>query len=512
MRNRHTFNTLHLVIKSMPVLLLWASFAQAQPHRQEASFNSQSDAMATVALGTRRELFVDRYLIDSMEGGRLVLHPPVDKGPVLRFNQPAWEEKHCTYVTVLQSDKGYQLYYRAGLGSATDKGFQVTAYAESDDGIRWRKPDLGLFEVQGSKRNNVILTNPHGDFAVHNFSPFIDTRPGNDSSQRYKALGGIKGGLYAFASADGVHWKRMADTPVFRDGVFDSQNVSFWSEAEQAYLCYFRTWTEGGFKGFRTVSRARSADFRHWQNEGRIDFGNTPMEHLYINQTAPYPRAPHIYLGTAARLVTGREVLTPSQAEALSLDPKYRDETRREASDVVLLSSRGGTKMERAFLSSLVRPGIGYENWVSRSNFPALNLVSTGPDEMSMYVVQRYAQEDVHLRRYAFRTDGLASVQAGHEGGYVLTRPVTFSGNRLQVNYSTSAAGSLRVELLDLQGRPIPGFSATDCIEMVGNELARTVRWAAGDALDAWKEKPVRLRFILKDADLFSFQFNTLSE
>lgn len=512
MRNRPTFTIRHGVRKGLALLLLLTSFAHAQPHRKDAALTRRSDKNGPIALGTRRELFVDPYLIDRMDGGRLILHPPVDKGPVLRFNQPAWEEKHCTYATVLQSERGYQLYYRAGLGSATDKGFQVTAYAESDDGIHWRKPDLGLFELQGSKHNNVILTNARGDFAVHNFSPFIDTRPGIDPARRYKALGGIKGGLYAFSSADGIRWERMADTPVFRDGIFDSQNVPFWSESEQAYLCYFRTWTEGGFKGYRTVSRARSPDFLHWQNEGRIDFGNTPTEHLYINQTAPYPRAPHIYLGTAARLVTGREVLTAAQAEALSLDPKYRDETRREASDVVLLSSRGGTKMDRTFLSSLVRPAIGYENWVSRSNFPALNLVSTGPDEMSLYVVEHYAQEDVHLRRYAFRPDGLASVQAGHGGGYVLTRPVSFSGNRLQVNYATSAAGSLRVEITDERGRPIPGFSAADCIEMVGNELARTVRWSGGDALDAWKGKPVRLRFLLQDADLFSFQFISLSK
>lgn len=495
------------VKKGLHFLLMFSSLVQAQPQRGEANLDRSLKDGAAVALGTRRELLVDHYLIDSMWGGSLVLHPPVDMGPVLRFNQPAWEEKHCTYVTVLHSEKGYQLYYRAGLGSATDRGFQVTAYAESDDGVQWRKPDLGLFEIQGSKQNNVILTNARGDFAVHNFSPFIDTRPGVDPGQRYKALGGIKGGLYAFVSADGVHWNRLADTPVFRDGVFDSQNVSFWSESEQAYLCYFRTWTEGGFKGYRTVSRARSSDFLHWESEGRIDFGNSPMEHLYINQTAPYPRAPHIYLGTAARLVTGREVLTAAQAEALSLDPKYRDETRREASDVVLLSSRGGTKMERTFLSSLVRPGIGYENWVSRSNFPALNLVSTGPDEMSLYVVEHYAQEDVHLRRYTFRPDGLTSFRAGPEGGFLLSRPITFSGEKLQVNYSSSAAGSLRVELTDMQGMPLTGLSASECTEMIGNELARTVRWAAGEDLTAWKGKPVRLRFLLRDADLFSFQF-----
>jgi len=460
-----------------------------------------------IHMGMRRELFVDHYMIDQLDQVRLVMHPPIDRGPILAFNNPRWEEKHCTYATVLQSEKGFQLYYRAGLGSKTDRGFQVTAYAESKDGVRWQKPALGLFEIDGSHANNVILTNASGDFAVHNFSPFIDTRPGTPREERYKALGGIKGGLYAYISADGIHWRRLCDTAVYREGVFDSQNVSFWSEHEQRYVCYFRTWTDGEFKGFRTISRASSSDFRQWKSEGAIDFGKSPIEHLYINQTAPFPDAPHIYVSTAARLVTGREVLTAAQAETLSLDPKYREETRREASDVVLLSSRGGTKMDRTFLTSLVKPGMGYANWISRSNFPALNLVRTGPEEMSMYVVQNYAQEDVHLRRYTFRPDGLASAQADHRGGSLLTRPFTFSGSQLLINYSTSAAGSVRVELTDVDGRALPGFSASDCTDMVGNELQRTVKWAGQKKLSEWSGKIVRLRFFLTDADLFAFQF-----
>ncbi|MFM7565020.1 MAG: hypothetical protein ACKO81_18545 [Planctomycetota bacterium] len=485
-------------LKLLGVLLGLLLTASLEGARQESE---------PIELGSRRELLVDRQLIESLDNVRLVLHAPVDRGPVLQFNQPAWEEKHCTYATVLYSERGYQLYYRAGLGSDSDLGFQATAYAESADGIHWTKPSLGLFEVAGNRDNNIVLTNERNDFAVHNFSPFIDTRPGVPEAERYKALGGIKGGLFAYVSADGIHWKPLRDQPVFTEGVFDSQNVSFWSPAEQCYLCYFRTWTGGDFAGYRTISRARSEDFIHWTSEGEMDFGSAPREHLYINQTAPYFRAPHLYLSTAARLVIGREVLTEQQAIALSLDPKYREETRREASDVVLLSSRGGRKMDRTFLGSLVRPGIGYENWISRSNFPALNLVPTGPSEMSLYVVQNYAQADVHLRRYTFRLDGLASAQADAEGGQLLTRPLKFSGTQLRLNYSTSAAGSVRIELCDLNGQPLRGFSAEDCTEIVGNELERVVQWKGDSKLEAWAGMPVRIRFLLKDADLFSFRF-----
>jgi len=126
---------------------------------------------------------------------------------------------------------------------------------------------------------------------------------------------------------------------------------------------------------------------------------------------------------------------------------------------------------------------------------------------MSLYVVQNYAQADVHLRRYTFRLDGLASAQSDAAGGQLLTRPLTFSGSQLRLNYSTSAAGSVRVELCDLKGQPLPGFSAEECPEIVGNELERVVMWKGRGRLAELSGKPVRIRFLLKDADLFSFQF-----
>ncbi|MFM7115819.1 MAG: hypothetical protein ACKO0N_04220, partial [Planctomycetota bacterium] len=85
--------------------------------------------------------------------------------------------------------------------------------------------------------------------------------------------------------------------------------------------------------------------------------------------------------------------------------------------------------------------------------------------------------------------------------------PLKFSGTQLRLNYSTSAAGSVRIELCDLNGQPLRGFSAEDCTEIVGNELERVVAWKGGSRLEALAGMPVRIRFLLKDADLFSFRF-----
>ena len=219
---------------------------------------------------------------------------------VLCFDEP-WEGAFCGYVTVLADGEKYRMYYR-GLPAAGKDGSEaeVTCYAESPDGIHWEKPALGLFEVRGTRKNNVIL---HGSApASHNFSPFLDTRPGVPASERFKALAGTQeSGLLAFVSADGVRWRRIEDKPVFTKGAFDSQNVAFWSEAEGRYVCYFRTWSAGDYAGFRTVSRTTSPDFRGWSDPVAMDFGKTPAEHLYTNQTHPYFRAPHIYIAIPMR-------------------------------------------------------------------------------------------------------------------------------------------------------------------------------------------------------------------
>ena len=124
-----------------------------------------------------------------------------------------------------------------------------------------------------------------------------------------------------------------------------------------------------------------------------------------------------------------------------------------------------------------------------------------------LFVARHYMQESWHIERLLLRTDGFASVNAPWSGGEMVTKPLTFSGERLEINYRTSAAGSLRVEIQDADGKPLPGFTASDCQEIVGDEIKRVVRWKGGPDMSALAGRPVRLRFVMKDADLYSLRF-----
>ncbi len=458
-----------------------------------------------IAIGSRLELFVDHFLIEKLDGTALKLHEPVPAGPVLKLDAP-WEGSFCGYFTAIKDGGTYRLYYRARPDDGKDgsRG-ETTCMAESMDGIHWSKPKLGLCESGGSKDNNIIIDEPP---FTHNFAPFLDANPACAPDQRYKALGGTaKSGLVAWVSADGVRWKKLREEAVFRKGAFDSQNVSFWSEAEQCYVLYFRVFTGGTVDekvwqptGFRTVARTTSKDFVNWTEPERMSFGDTPAEHLYTNNTHAYFRAPHLYIGTPMRFVPNRKVLTDEQAAALGVKKGYAS----GCAEAVFISSRGGARYDRTFMEAWVRPGTDLGNWASRAGLTACGIVPTGPAEMSLYKQAHYAQPSTHLLRYTLRMDGFASVHAPYRGGSFTTKPLTFTGGRLTMNFATGATGGVKVEIQDATGRPVPGFALEDSVEQVGDEIERTVVWKGGGDVSKLADQAVKLHFVMKDADVFA--------
>ena len=130
-------------------------------------------------------------------------------------------------------------------------------------------------------------------------------------------------------------------------------------------------------------------------------------------------------------------------------------------------------------------------------------------NEISVYDSQHYRHPSSHMERGVLRVDGFVSVNAGFEGGELITRPLIFSGDILELNYETSGVGSIRVEVQDAAGKPITGYTLRDASEMYGDEVEGQVRWSSTTfgRVQKLEGQPVRLRFVMKDADLYSFQF-----
>jgi len=176
-------------------------------------------------------------------------------------------------------------------------------------------------------------------------------------------------------------------------------------------------------------------------------------------------------------------------------------------SDIVFMSSRDGLRWDRRFMEGFIRPGRDLKNWHERAIEVGSGIVPTGDGEMSLYMVANYRTSSVHIRRMTLREDGFVSVHAQYAGGEMTTKLLIFEGRELTINYSTSAAGSIRVEIQDAEGKPIPSFTFAESSEIYGDELERIVTWNGGSDVSLLAGKPVRLRFVMKDVDLFSIRF-----
>ena len=481
----------------VPLALLAAGSISAQPTE-------------VVDIGTRRELFVDEYLIERMDGVQLVLHQPSPREVAITHDVP-WEGNTCCYHTVFRDDDVYRMYYRGSHFDQTTKSSphaQVACYAESTDGIHWTRPELGLFEFDGSTANNIIWM---GDIGIHNFAPFKDMNPDCKPGERYKAMGSGKGGLFAFVSPDAVRWSLMRSEPVITKGAFDSQNLAFWDSVRGGYVDFHRGFTEG----VRAIMTCTSTDYVNWTDPVWLEYGDTPNEHLYTNQITAYYRAPHILMGFPKRFMPQRT---------------FPGNRMPGLSDGVFMTSRDGVNFKR-WTEAFIRPGLWRERWVNRNNMTAWGVVETASStpgvarELSIYSTEGYYEtETAKLRRFSLRLDGFVSLQAPLGGGEVVTRALKFAAFgagvpstadaevQLLINHSTSAAGSVRCEILGEDGSPVPGFSLAEADEIFGDDIERAVSWQGRMDLKALAGRPLRLRFLLADADLYAFRFGRQEE
>ena len=436
-------------------------------------------------IGSRLELLADDYLVEKLSGDAVQkMHQPKPHEVVLVTDKP-WEGNTCAYYTIFQDGDLYRMYYRGShfdevAKKATHR--EVACYAESTDGIHWKRPNLGLFEFAGSKDNNIVWDG----IGTHCFTPFKDENPDCAADARYKAVARGrpvgKKGLYAFKSPDAIHWSLIENEPVITTGAFDSQNLAFWDPVRKLYVSYHRNFVDG----VRAIMTCTSEDFVDWNEPVYLKYGDAPHEHLYTNAIMPYQRAPHIKIGFPTRYL-------PTQASRV---------------EPVLMTSHDGLNFHR-WSEALVPEEAPMDRGGNRSNYMASGLLSLphSDRELSVYATEAYyTGPDSRVRRFSFRLDGFVSIRAGDTGGRLLTRPLTFAGSQLVLNHVTAAKGQLRVEVQSLEGQPLEGLSLQDCRPLQGDSLEQKVRWKQG-SLKSVAGKPVRLLFELQQSDLYSLQF-----
>ena len=193
---------------------------------------------------------------------------------------------------------------------------------------------------------------------------------------------------------------------------------------------------------------------------------------------------------------------------------KGGDRLGTATTDTMLITSRNGVRFRRAN-DVFIAPGLRTSsNWFYGDNYTAWNFLETpsadddSPNELSIYTMESTnSLKPSRLRRYALRIDGFGSLHAKTKEGVAVTKPLKFEGKELSLNVATSSAGYVKVEVLDADGKVVPGFSADDCDLIYGDSLDRRVSWKGNKDMSALAKEKIQLRFVMYEADVYSLKW-----
>lgn len=474
-----------------------------------------------------RYLCWDNKLIDDSSDIEIRMHHPERKNISL-YCDNEWEGPCNGYCCIIKANGEYRMYYRADSSrhivddNMQFKGKPVICVALSKDGKTFRKPNLGLFEYNGTKDNNIVYMR---ETNIDNFSVFYDVNPNCPEDEKFKALSqervdGIDVLSY-FASEDGFRFRFVRHLPI--KGTFDSYNVVMYDLDRQKYFMYYRAFHKKDgtdvftfrnmniYEVIRDVRVATSENFSDWTEHGRISLEEGQEDYqLYINQICRYYRSPETFIGFPVRYYDRSE--ERRNFDFMPLADRHRiiyEKFKREGTavtDCVVMTSHDGFTFDRrdeAFLT----PGIeGRDNWWYGDCYMAYGMAETEsdnpyePNEISMYVGENYRIKHVNFVRMTLRLDGFFSWYGKYSKGKVTTKPIEVSSNEMRINFASSALGGVKVTLLDETGAPIEGYSS---YVMFGNTVDRPVEFEKD--LSELKGQKVKIRFDISDTHLYSF-------
>jgi hypothetical protein len=486
-------------------------------------------------IGYDKQLFLDDYIIESLDNVSRKLNQATkyEGNPVLTAapkGDPSWEAGgRVGFSSVLfdEEDRIFKMWYGLYVPTAQDDMEGVMAYATSRDGIHWQKPSLGLVERDGSRDNNVLRACEGGQNAV-----FKDLHE-SDPEKRYKMLFLRGGAVCAAHSADGLQWTdyNEGEEVIFHPPGHDSQPVAYWDEGLGKYVAIIRDrlgkikevreglvtdpearqgwrqlWGGEGMKrspenhSIRRVGQAESDDFVHW-TPMRTVVGPDAHDPLNVDQFYNMEVIPYGPLRIGLMTV-------------FSYDPVFcRGTPQLTYSWDGMNWHRGGNR--EVFIPLGQNPG----DFDWGSIYPAQGPIVVGDEIWIYYIGAGFSHNyewiemppaaqgvpsSIGLAR--LRLDGFVSLNAGTGEGVLTTKPLIFRGDRLVLN-ADGSRGHVLVEILDTQGKPIPGYGKQDCDAFRADEIRHPVTWKGKTNLKALGGKAIKLRFYLERAKLYSFSF-----
>jgi len=376
----------------------------------------------------------------------------------------------------------YSVFNRHAYDNKLPFSYNV-CYAESDDGLTWRKPMLGVFDYQGSTSNNCIRL---GTDKTQNIDVCLNPTPGVDPG-RFLAIHNQRGGVFVSTSDDGATFRRLIEQAAISYHS-DTHNNFVFDESHERWLLFCRPRAYAGDHK-RRVSVQTSPDLRHWTHERTILVPTETEAQEYYGMTVF--RRGDLFFGVVQIYdrMTGllyAELAWSGDGEHWDMLPKHPP--------LLAVGQKGAWDAGMVLLAESP-VAVGDELWFYYGGFPLPHdTKEENVGAIGLAIAERDRMIGMRLR--------------ANEAGTILTRPFVPGGRRLTVN--ARVHGRLTAELRRDNNKPIPGFTLADCDGVIESGFAREFRWK-GRGLSDCPEREVRLLFQLEDAELFSLDLETKS-
>ena len=474
-----------------------------------------------IKVGTDRQLLFDPMFLETSRGIQLKMNKPYQEPvPVLVPDRP-WEKHIYRYLSVALDGGVFRMWYGvwAPRDTGLDEGRKLLCYAESKDGVRWEKPDLGVLPTDawagaGSMSGGTVFRDDHGS-AEERYKLWTKYETGKEDEER-----GIRTGLWAMVSPDGIRWRMLKDGyPLDRSTADlphagDTQSIPFWDPDLNKYVGFVRIKKRPPGRGRTTsVGLITSDDFRNWtvvreifaadqRDEDALVPGGSPRHRPVVDYYVPggmkVPGVPNAYvLLPTANYHWGEDLFPHNQDVRLATSRDLLNWWQPPEREPFLRLGADGTASAGMILANPWLIPAGDELWIYYSGIGATEKgahPNTGGFASGVF-------------RARLRRDGFVSADASYDGGEFTTPLLTFAGRRLELNMDGSAGGWLQVEILSERGTPIPGYDLNVCDTIRGNSVRKHVTWQGRDDVSELAGKPVRLRFVMRSMKLFAFQF-----
>lgn len=480
-------------------------------------------------IGSHKQLFIDDRFVQEARDVVMTVNPPVKAGPV--------HLEARTAPSVVEHEGVCTLYQ--GLNGAT-------SLWTSDDGLGWTpRGQLKGMDDDGpewTSINSVFADPTDPDYplkGLYERIPKAGMAPDGTPTQAP-----VPGGLHLCRSRDGLGWEYLSQVAI--PFLCDTQNQMLYDPWRHRYVAYVRAFPEvsGPYHYKRCVARVEVADlyampwphglnphnrkpeghdFPYINDELEIvmgpDEGDPPMTDLYNPCMHIYPWAQDVYLAFPSMY----RCWSYGQGN-VSAGRDHRGEFLNDGIfETQLAVSRDGvsfTRYRTPYLhAGMVRNTSGSEGDLDCGlMMMGIGMLRRGDEIWQYYFGGRRTHEEKRQAESAGRTgegifravqrlDGFVSVDADHRGGELVTPPVTFAGSRLRINAACHGLGEIWVELQGTDGTPLSGYAQEQAVSVDRNGTAQEVWWHGGPDVAGLAGRPVRLRFVMRSAKLFAFQF-----